>query len=525
MIQATYRTQGQKERRLGAAFGLVNVFFSLSSRLLLIPIILHYLNSSEFGLYQLIGVLAGYLALVDFGISGTLGRFIAKYQALNDRVQQDNVFSMCIIIYSFLAVIIIAIGFLLYNNLGTIFSKSLAHNEIAEAKVMFIILLGSICATLLSRAFIGVNAGHERFVFSRIIDSICMLAKVGVVFAVLSMGYRAIGIVAAEAFINIVILTLNAAYAVIVLNIRFKLHYWDWSLFVEMLRFAFWTFLAAVVLQINFRLGPILLGAMTTTSLVGIYAIALQINTLYNLVPTTISSVFLPRITRLVVDKADREQLTQAIIGPSRYQLMLLGCILGGFILFGRQFISLWAGPEYIEAWATVLFILIPVTVPLCQNTILSVLYAKMLNRARALITLAFAIINGVSAIFLTRIYGLYGPAIATGLALLIGHGLVMNLYYHYYVGLNMRLFFKKLSERIVLVIVAVMLVGCTIVYLPVGNGWVGLAMRLMLFLAIYTLSMWFYGINKGERLFFNMMFQGIIRGNFTVVSQEEKVK
>ena len=72
MILNTSDIQGQKERRLGAAFGLVNVFFSLSSRLLIIPIILHYLNHTEFGLYQLIGALAGYLALVDFGISGIL---------------------------------------------------------------------------------------------------------------------------------------------------------------------------------------------------------------------------------------------------------------------------------------------------------------------------------------------------------------------------------------------------------------------------------------------------------------------
>ena len=525
MTLNTSDIQGQRERRLGAAFGLLNVFFSLSSRLLLIPIILHYLNRGEFGLYQLIGALAGYLALVDFGISGTLGRFIAKYQALNDRVRQDNVFAMCIIIYSFLAVMITAIGFLLYHNLGTIFSKSLTLNEIADARVMFIILLGSICATLLGRAFVGVNAGHERFVFSRITDSICMLAKVGVVAAVLSMGHRAIGIVAAEAVINIVILTLNVAYAVIVLKIRFKLHYWDWNLFAEVLRFAFWTFLAAAVLQINFRLGTFLLGVMTTTTLVGIYAIALQINTLYNLAPSMISSVFLPQITRLVVEEADGEQLTRAIIGPSRYQLMLLGCILVGFILFGRQFISLWAGVEYVEAWAAALFILVPVTIPLCQNTILSVLYAKMLNRTRALITLAFAVIGGLGAVLLIRIFGLYGPAIATGLALLVGHGLVMNIYYHHYVGLDMRLFFKKISERIVMVIVTVMLVGCTIVYLPVGDGWGGLSARLIIFLVVYTLSMWLYGMHEGERSLFRMMFLGIVRGNFTVVSQEIKIK
>jgi O-antigen/teichoic acid export membrane protein len=525
MTHVSSGAHGQKERRLGAVFGLVNVFFSLSSRLLLIPIILHYLNPAEFGLYQLIGSLVGYLALVDFGISDTLGRFIARYQALNDRVGKDNIFSMCMSIYVFIAGIICVIGFFLYNNLNLIFSKSLSLNEIADAKVMFLILLASIFTTLLNRAFVGVNAGHERFVFSRSIDSVCMLVKVGVVVAVLAMGHRAIGIVAAEAFINIVLLILNAAYAVIVLKIRFKLHYWDWAIFTEVLRFAFWTFLAAVVLQINFRFGTVLLGAMTTISLVSIYAIALQMNTLYNMVPTMLSSVFLPRITRLVVAEADGEQLTRAIIGPSRYQLMLLGCILGGFFLFGRQFISLWAGPEYVDAWATALFIMVPVTIPLSQTTILSVLYAKMLNRTRALITLFFSVFSGVCAIFLVRVYGLYGPAIATGLALLIGHGVVMNYYYHHYVGLDMWLFLKKVTERIVVVIVAVVLGGSALLYLPVGDHWGGLTVRLTIFLFVYVLSMWVYGMNDGERSLFRQMLLSVSRGKFVVASQEVNEK
>jgi O-antigen/teichoic acid export membrane protein len=469
----------------------------------------------------LIGAFVGYLALIDFGISGTLGRYTAKYYALNDHVGRDNVFSMCIIIYSFIVGIICITGFVLYHNLETFFSKSLSPAEFADAKVMFVILIGSISVTVLGRAFAGVNAGYERFVFTRITDCICILGKVGVVAAVLELGNRAVGVVAAEAFINLLILTLNAGYARIALNVRFKLHSWNWHLFGEVFRFAIWTFLSMLVLQLNFRLGSILLGAMTTTGLVGIYAIALQINTLYNTLPTMISSVFLPRITRLVVADADGMALTQTIIGPSRYQLMLVGSVLSGFILFGKQFITLWAGNEYAGAWATALFILIPVTIPICQNTILSVLYAKMLNRDRALITLVFASLSGVSAYYLIRYFGLYGPAIATGAALLLGHGVAMNLYYHYHVGLNMPFFFRKVSERILLVIVISTITGCLLRHLPVGVGWAGFAIRISFFLLIYWLLMWHFGMNHNERGFFGSSYQGCVRKMISVFRRE----
>lgn len=380
---------------------------------------------------------------------------------------------------------------------------------------MFILLVGSISATVLSQAFSGVNAGHERFIFSRVADSICMLGKVGVVAAVLATGHRAIGLVCAEASINAALLLLNAGYAVLVLKVRFRLHFWDRELFGELIRFAFWTFIAALVLQINFRLGSVLLGVLTTTSMVGIYAIALQINTLYNMLPTAISSVFLPRITRLVVADASGEEMTRTIIPPSRFQLMLLGCILGGFVLFGRQFIRLWAGADYVPAWSAALLILVPVTIPLCQNTILSILYAKMLNRDRALLTLAFATLSGVCGWFLIPVLGLYGPALATGMALLLGHGVVMNLYYHLRVRLDIPLFVRKVTERVLPVILFSTAAATPLVVLPVGEGWFGLCIRLLLFLTLYASTMWLYGMSEGERALLQVTFLSGIKGRF----------
>ena len=58
----------RNERRFGAALGLLGVFSSILSALLLTPILLRYLDQGEFGLYQLIGAFVGYLLLIDLGI-------------------------------------------------------------------------------------------------------------------------------------------------------------------------------------------------------------------------------------------------------------------------------------------------------------------------------------------------------------------------------------------------------------------------------------------------------------------------
>lgn len=505
-------TSNQRQRRFGAVLGLISAVSALASRLLLVPIMLHYLDSDEFGLYQLVGAFAGYLALVDFGISGTLSRYTAKCQATNDTVRQENVFATCLIIYSILTVIIALIGYALYCNIDTFFSKSLTNKELADVKVMFLILLVSICATVLCKAFIGLSAGYEKFIFSRGIDSMFTLSKVAVVGCVLAMGHRAIAIVVVDAIFNLALLSSNAGYAFLSLKVRIKLHHWDWQLFFELLRFAFWTFVAALVVQANFRIGTVLLGALTVTSLVGIYAIALQVNTLYNTLAVTISSVFLPHITRMVVAKASGEQLTRAVVGPSRYQLMIVGGVLACFILFGRQFITLWAGEAYIRAWIVALVIIIPVTIPICQHTILSILYAKKMNQGRALIALIFAIANTIFSYFLIKKYGLFGPAIATGAALFLGHGIVMNLYYHYWVGLNMPMFYKEVGKGILPVLCLITIVSAFLIYLPVGTKWSGLVVRSVLFFLIYCVAMWLYGMNSSERTFFRTLIQSYLK-------------
>jgi O-antigen/teichoic acid export membrane protein len=511
--------RSKNERQFGAVLGLIGVLAGVLVGLLLTPIMLKYLDKSYFGLYQLIGSFAGYFTLMDFGISGTLSRYIAKYQVEGDKIQQDNLFSMCIIIYFVIGILLLGIGYGIYQNLSQIFKYSLTPEELALAKIMFVIVLGSVFTTVLSRAYMGAINGCERFIFSRVVTIVTMLLRISVIASILICGKKVVGVVVGEAIISLLILTLNFIYARFELKIRFKLHYWDWQIFVEVMSYAFWLFLGALVLQINFRLGGVLLGIMTTTSLVAVYAIAMQINTIYNALPSAIAQVFLPKATRLVIDNASGEELTRFMIGPSRYQLMLLGGLLSGFLLLGRQFITFWAGPKYIEAWTVGILVLIPVTIPLFQNMVLQILQAKALIRTRSLINLALAVTNAVISIFLVRAYGLLGPAIGTAIVLSVGHGVILNLYYHYGVGLNMILFFRETCNKILPTIIISLILGITVIYLPVGNCWSGLIIRGMLFSAMYAILMWLYGMNVNERLFFKSIFRDCIK----IISPTEK--
>ena len=58
-----------------ASFG-ANFLFTFVS----VPLALHYLPKEEFGLWSLVLQIAGYLMLIDLGMTSSVARFLANYK-------------------------------------------------------------------------------------------------------------------------------------------------------------------------------------------------------------------------------------------------------------------------------------------------------------------------------------------------------------------------------------------------------------------------------------------------------------
>ena len=120
--------------------------------------------------------------------------------------------------------------------------------------------------------------------------------------------------------------------------------------------------------RIYWSTGQFVLGMFKGAATVAIYAIAVQLYSLYIGFSTSISGVFLPKITSMVTQKNSEKEISDIFIKTGRIQFIIMSFVLSGFILFGRQFIHIWAGADYDEAYIIALFLFIPGTVPLIQN-------------------------------------------------------------------------------------------------------------------------------------------------------------
>ena len=140
------------------------------------------------------------------------------------------------------------------------------------------------------------------------------------------------------------LLALNASFCLGRLEMRFDIRRFDVGLFRAIAAFSAWIFANQVCDLVNQNVPNVLLGALTSASAVAVFAVSVQIRSVFYSLSTTMSSVFTPKINRIVAESDDNAKLTRLMTRVGRYQMVLFCWVYGGFALLGRFFVLEWAG-------------------------------------------------------------------------------------------------------------------------------------------------------------------------------------
>lgn len=472
---------------------------SILIQLAYVPLLLHYLTKNEYGLYQLIGSLIAYMAVMDFGLSTTIIRYYSKYKCLNDEYGKENILAIFSIIYGVIAVACIFIGGGIYISIDGIFGATLTLSELQSAKVMFLILLVNITVTISSNIYTAVITAHEKFIFLRLVSIVQTCLKPAVVIAVLAYNASAINMVIIDTVFNFLVITTNIYYCYYKLGLKIKFYYWDKALSKEILCFSGFIFLGVLVDQIYWKTSQLVLGAISGTSAVAIYAIALQVDMAFMNFSSGISGVFLPKLSAIVASTKDMTAINDLFVKIGRIQYLVLALIFSGFLVYGKQFILLWVGEGFEETYYIALIIMLALMIPLIQNLGISILYAMNKHAFRSKIYVIIASLNLIISIPLAKQYGGIGCAIATGGALLLGNGLIINIYYYKIIHLDVLRFFREILNLTIPLLLIVAIALSMELYFTVTSRLL-LSIKIFLYIVTYGITMWKFGINQYEK-------------------------
>ena len=183
-----------------------------------------------------------------------------------------------------------------------------------------------------------------------------------------------------------------------------------------------------------------------------------------------------------------------------RIQYILLGLISSGFIIFGNEFIYLWLGKGYAEVYKIALWIMIPLTIPLIQNTGIAIMQARNQHQFRSVVYFFIAILNIVVSILLVKNYGAIGCAIATGISFTLGNIIIINIYYWKRVDIDIPLFWVNIFKMSIPVAIT-MVIGYGLNHFINEYRIITFILKGSIYVVIYVILMWLIGMNKEEKI------------------------
>ena len=490
----------KNQLKIGAILSYVNILAGLIVGLGYTPVMIRLLGQSEFGLYSLIGSLVAYLSVLDMGLGNTIVRYVSKNRATGNKQSESKLNGLFLAIYSIIGLITLFVGSVLYFNVDNMFGATLSIDQIERAKIMMILLIFNIAISFPLSVFASLMQAYERFIFLRIFNIISVLLKPIIALPFLFMGYGAVTLVVTATIVNITCLLTNVYYCFKYLDIHFTKGHFEKAFLYEISGYAFFIFLNAIMDKIYWGTGQFILGMVSGTIQVAIYAIAMQFMNMYMQFSGAISGVLLPKVTMMVANGATKIELTKLMIKIGRLQYIVVGYILVMFFLVGKEFIYLWAGENYLSAYPMILILMIGLLIALVQNAGIAILQAMNLNRYRMTVYTIIAIINIFTSVILAKMYSGLGCAISTAVALLISTGLIMNRYYHKRIGIDIPLFWKNITHMMPSAFILIVLVEIFQMNISLEYSWLYFAIKVVIYTLIYMVLMYFIGMNGYEK-------------------------
>lgn len=467
--------------------------------LLYTPYMLRMMGKSEYGLYSLVASVISYLTILDLGLGNAVVRYTAKFRAEGKQREQYEMFGMFFVLYVIIGAVALLLGSALYFNVDAMFGATMTVEELYKARIMILLLVFNLAFTFPMSIFGSIITAYEHFVFPRAVSIIRILLNTGVMICLLYMGYRAVAMVVVQTVFNVATLLLNYIYCKRYLKIRIFFRRFRWGFLQEVAIYSFWIFLNVIMDKVYWSTGQFVLGAVVGTAAVAVFAVAIQLQVMYMQFSTAISQLFLPKITGMVATNDDNRSISDLFIRTGRIQYIVMALVLSGFIVFGRQFIVLWAGVGYEDAYIICLLFFFSLLIPMIQNLGITILQARNQMKFRSLLYIFIAMTALALQIVLARRYGGVGCAIAVSGALLLGQGLIMNIYYSKRQGIDIGRFWKEIFRMSVIPIA----VTTTFLFadrMTEIDSWRELAVGIVLFCVIYIPLFWVFSMNKYER-------------------------
>ncbi|MBM6657747.1 oligosaccharide flippase family protein [Bacteroides gallinaceum] len=501
--------------KAGAVLSYISIALNNVIGLLYTPYMLRMLGQNEYGLYSLVASVVSYLTVLDLGFANAIVRYTAKFRAEGKVTEQYEMFGMFFVLYCLIGVVTFIIGLGLCFNVEALFGTTMSNEDLEKIRIMMFLMVFNLAFTFPMSIWGAIITAYENFVFQKMVNIVRIILNPIVMVVLLYWGYKAIAMVVVLTLFNMATLLINAWFCKSNIKIKIRFAHFKWGFLREVSIYSFWIFLNTIMDRIYWNTGQFILGIYNGATAIAIYAVAIQLVHIFINFSTAITGVFLPKVTALVTKQNSEKEVSDLFVKTGRAQYLIMLFVLIGFILFGKQFIVLWAGADYVESYTITLLFFLPLIVPLIQNLGITILQARNQMKFRSLFYTGISILSLGISIPLAKAYGGIGCAIGTSIALIAGQIVGMNIYYYKKIHIDIPLFWKEIGKMSIAPIAFAMLCWFLLKHIDTNNV-VSLTLAIITFTILYQFVIWFMSMNSYEKNLISspviMLYHKIIR-------------
>ncbi len=488
---------GSKQIKWGAILSYLSIAINIVAGLIYTPWMVEQIGKADYGLYTLANSLIT-LFIVDFGLGSAVSRYVSKYRAEGRQDKVDNFLGAIYKLYLIIDAVIFVGLIIVYFFLDSIY-VNLTPEELEKFKVVYLVAAAFAVVNFPFVTFNGILTAYEKFIQLKIADVIYRLLLVGITVAALLLGYGLYSLVLVHALVGILVIVYKFIVIgkTVPINVNFK--YNEKSLYKDIFSFSLWVTISTLAQRLIFNITPSILGIVASSAAIAVFGIVTTIEGYTYTLTSAINGMFMPKIARIYEGEAANKNIMPLFLTVGKFQYALNGLIIAGFTVLGQNFINLWMGAEYIDAYYGIVLVTVPgLFFNSLQIANTAMIMEKKVN-IQAIVNVSVGLINVVLSLVFSSIFGVIGACISIFVAYMV-RAIALNVIYHKVMKFDIPSFIKNCYIRMAPPIVLTIAFGFFINYLIADSGWLLFLVKAVVLCAIYLILVLLIGLNNNEK-------------------------
>lgn len=482
--------------KAGAVISYISVFLAMALTFFYTPWMIKEIGVSDYGLYSLVITFIAYFVM-DFGMSGTVTRFLAKYRAEGNEQKIENLMGLIFKVYLSIDFVIFLVLLVVFFFLAGIF-QGLTTEEIDKLKVLYAIAALSSVLTFVFKPMHGAMMAYEYFVEIKVIG---MIHKVGTVLLIVIALLLGMGVYALVLINGMMALgTSFILYYIFKRKSKLKInfHYFDKIEMKALLGFSMWIFLITIAQRFRLTFMPSLLGIFSNSTQISIFSLGMSIEGMVYVLSTAINGLFLPKVTRLS-QNGDSKAITDLMIRVGRIQFYIISLVFFGFFILGQDFLRLWVEKSFDDTYYVVLLLIGTNMVSLTMHVASDLVMAENKVRYTATLTFIASSLALLGSVLFAPSMGAIGCALSFFIAMSINI-VQLSLFYKKKLKVEIGRFFRNCHFQLLPAMFILSVIFYIIKMFVSTNTWVTLILFGGVFVIAVTLMDYFILFNKEEK-------------------------